>query len=126
MVEYDGPEQVEQFCLTFAVDVEHFDRVVTVPLKPGGDTLPVTEDNRQEYTEAYVDYVLNKSVKQQFEAFNRGFMKLFHGPAISLFNAQVGGGAHSVVLVGIMLVFLTCFSWSIGLGARLRVGVILM
>ena len=33
-----------------------------VDLVPEGDTVPLTNDNRQEYVELYVDYLLVKSI----------------------------------------------------------------
>lgn len=38
-----------------------------------------------EYVDLYVDYMLTKSVKKQFDAFKRGFVKVCGGPALELF-----------------------------------------
>ncbi|KAI1883627.1 hypothetical protein AGOR_G00233520 [Albula goreensis] len=42
---------------------------------PRGSEIPVTKWNRQQYVEAYVDFVFNKSVKRQFEQFFAGFSR---------------------------------------------------
>ncbi len=55
---------------------------------PGGSAVSVTEDNRLDYVEAMVDFLLNRSIEQQFKAFEEGFRILCDGPAMRLFNAQ--------------------------------------
>ncbi|XP_047668106.1 probable E3 ubiquitin-protein ligase HERC3 isoform X2 [Tachysurus fulvidraco] len=42
-------------------------------LIPNGAEIPVTKANRHKYVDLYVDFVFNKSVKNQFRAFKRGF-----------------------------------------------------
>lgn len=39
--------------------------VLSVPLCEGGESIMVTEENRREFVELYVDYILNKSVETQ-------------------------------------------------------------
>lgn len=84
----EGGASVEDaFCLTFSVDMDYFGDVRTVPLKPEGEHAPVREDNRHEYVELMVDFLLRRSVERQFAAFAQGFRILCDGPAIRLFNA---------------------------------------
>ncbi|GAA6094637.1 probable E3 ubiquitin-protein ligase HERC3 isoform X2 [Tachysurus ichikawai] len=42
-------------------------------LIPNGAEIPVTKANRHKYVDLYVDFVFNKSVKNQFREFERGF-----------------------------------------------------
>ncbi|XP_056109531.1 probable E3 ubiquitin-protein ligase HERC3 [Rhinichthys klamathensis goyatoka] len=42
-------------------------------LVPNGGQIPVTKVNRQKYVDLYVDFVFNKSVKNQFKHFSSGF-----------------------------------------------------
>ncbi|KAG7461748.1 hypothetical protein MATL_G00194390 [Megalops atlanticus] len=42
---------------------------------PCGRDIPVTKSNRQQYVDAYIDFVFNKSVRGQFEDFLKGFSK---------------------------------------------------
>jgi len=49
----------------------------------GADTL-VTNSNRSEYVDLYVDYILNYSVEKQFKAFYRGFHLVCGGDALKL------------------------------------------
>ena len=111
-----GEEPAEQvFCQSFTAAQQGVGEVVTVALCEGGEDRMVTEENRREYVELYINYVLNSSVHRQarlhqlswtfcrvfqgllptakshacaqFEAFARGFMMLCGGPAIHLFSA---------------------------------------
>ncbi|KIY99241.1 ubiquitin-protein ligase E3 A [Monoraphidium neglectum] len=88
LLQYEGPDSVEDtFCLTFSVEMDFFGDLRTISLKPGGEDLPVTEETRHEYVDLMVDYLLNRSIHRQFEAFFHGFRILCDGPAIRLFNA---------------------------------------
>ncbi|KAI8064399.1 hypothetical protein BC940DRAFT_306156 [Gongronella butleri] len=72
----------------FQVDVKCFDFVKTYELKPNGASLVMTKDNRQEFVDLYVDFVLNKAVKKQFEAFQMGFNLVCHDCAIKIFRPE--------------------------------------
>ncbi|PNH05535.1 Ubiquitin-protein ligase E3A, partial [Tetrabaena socialis] len=100
---YDGPEPLaDVFGVTFSVDVECYGQIHTVPLKPGGDTILVTEDTRAEYVSLLAAWHMEGSVEAQFQAFAEGFRVLCEGPALSLFNAQVSAaaGANVTFLMG--------------------------
>lgn len=43
---------------------------------------------RKEFVDLYIDFVLNKSVETQFNAFYAGFMKVCGGPVMELFRAH--------------------------------------
>ena len=63
-----GPGSVEEvFCQTFTAGVPGIGEVRMEPLIPGGEDIFVTEANRREYVDAYVDFYLNRSVQRQFE-----------------------------------------------------------
>ena len=64
------------FSLCFAVNTEVFDEIKVNPLKENGENIPVTHENKAEYVDLYVDFLLNKSVQNQFNAFNQGFQKV--------------------------------------------------
>ncbi|CAB4065002.1 Zinc finger SWIM domain-containing protein 6,Zinc finger SWIM domain-containing protein 5,Zinc finger SWIM domain-containing protein 4,Probable E3 ubiquitin-protein ligase HERC4 [Lepeophtheirus salmonis] len=59
-----------------------------VELKPNGENIDVTLENRQEYINLYVDYILNKSVATQYDAFHKGFHKVCGGRVLDLFHAK--------------------------------------
>ncbi|EFJ48337.1 hypothetical protein VOLCADRAFT_81197 [Volvox carteri f. nagariensis] len=89
LLEYNGPEPVsEVFGLTFSVDVDRFGHKETVPLKPGGEVIAVTETNRAEYVALLASWYLGGAVASQFEAFAAGFRTVCAGPTLVLFNAQ--------------------------------------
>ena len=48
----------------------------TVDLKENGGDVNVTNANREEYVNLYVEYLIHTSVQPQFEAFHRGFKKV--------------------------------------------------
>lgn len=45
-------------------------------LKPGGSSIPVTAENRQEYVELYSKYILEDSIQLQFQVFQQGFRQV--------------------------------------------------
>jgi hypothetical protein len=57
----------EVFCQTFTAGVPGIGEVRMEPLALGGEEIFVTEDNRREYVDAYVDFYLNRSVQRQFD-----------------------------------------------------------
>lgn len=54
----------------------------TIDLIPDGSKVKVTKGNCRDYVKAYLQYVFHDSVKNQFEAFHRGFMKVCNGRVI--------------------------------------------
>ena len=61
---------------TFQVSQSIFGDVQNVELIPNGAEIPVTEDNRAQFVEQYVRYLLVSSVAKQFDAFSAGFHKV--------------------------------------------------
>lgn len=48
----------------------------TVELLPGGGDIRVSASNREMYVDLYVEYLLDKSIESQFNAFAKGFHKV--------------------------------------------------
>ncbi|XP_053604119.1 probable E3 ubiquitin-protein ligase HERC4 isoform X3 [Plodia interpunctella] len=88
LLDYPDDDVEDVFSLCFAVNTEVFDQIEVHPLKEDGVNLPVTSDNKNEYVELYVDFLLNKSVENQFKAFNQGFQKVCGGSIIKLFRSH--------------------------------------
>lgn len=88
LLDYNGDDLENAFCLTFEVSVEHYGHTLSQELKKGGNDIKVTKENRQEYVDLYVDFVLNSSVKHCFEAFSQGFYKVCSSKVLDLFHAQ--------------------------------------
>jgi E3 ubiquitin-protein ligase NEDD4 len=61
---------------------------VTIELKPGGGEIPVTEQNKKEYVDAYVAYRISRRVKEQFDAFMEGLLELIPRDLINVFDER--------------------------------------
>lgn len=85
LLDFDGNVE-EVFQRNFEYSYEVFGAVKTVELKPGGSAIPVTKENREEYVLLYVDYILNKSVARQYDAFHRGFHLVCNGEVLQMFR----------------------------------------
>ncbi|XP_071950487.1 ubiquitin-protein ligase E3A-like [Antedon mediterranea] len=73
LLEYEGNVE-EDFMQTFSVGMSDvFGGSKRQKLKEDGDKIPLTNDNRQEFVDLYADFILNRSVSKQFQAFKRGF-----------------------------------------------------
>ena len=88
LMEYDGDDIEDVFCLNFAIVEDVFGSNVTKELKPNGENLAVTKENREEYVKLYCDYILNKSVDRSYQAFHAGFQKVCGGRVLDLFHAR--------------------------------------
>uniref|UniRef100_A0A0P5J2E5 E3 ubiquitin-protein ligase HERC3 n=1 Tax=Daphnia magna TaxID=35525 RepID=A0A0P5J2E5_9CRUS len=88
LLDYEGDDIDEVFCLSFVMSREVFGSVQTDELKPGGANIPVTQKNKQEYVDLYVDFILNKSIAKHFDAFNQGFHKVCGGRVLRLFQSH--------------------------------------
>lgn len=87
LLDFEGDVQ-STFGLDFAIDIDKYGTTVNVPLCMGGERKPVTNANRREYVDLYVLYLLDTSVKRQFEPFKRGFYTVCGGNAFSLFRPE--------------------------------------
>jgi E3 ubiquitin-protein ligase HECTD2 len=72
LLEYEGNVK-EDFMMNFEVSYTEFDVVKSVPLKENGKNIDLTNENRKEYVNLYIDFLLNKSIYKQFKAFYEGF-----------------------------------------------------
>lgn len=67
-------------------------------LKENGDELYVTQENKKEFADLYADFLLNKSVERQFNAFRRGFqMVTDESPLALLFRPEEIEQVHNIV-----------------------------
>lgn len=74
ILDYEG--DVESLALSFDVEYDNFGMLVTHELKPGGSSIPVTNLNRAEYVDLYVQWHLRLSIDNQFRAFSKGFSQV--------------------------------------------------
>jgi len=87
LLEYDGNIE-EDFCQNFQVSFTEYGQMITRNLKPKGETVPVTNKNRKEYVSLYIDYMLNKSIYQQFYSFYHGFHSVCASNALLLLRPE--------------------------------------
>jgi E3 ubiquitin-protein ligase NEDD4 len=73
---------------TFTTTEERFGEMVTIELQPGGEDVPVTQDNKKEYVDAVVEYRISKRVKEQFDAFMSGFSELIPQDLVTVFDER--------------------------------------
>lgn len=73
LLDYEGQDVEEQFMLTFQISYEFYGSSQTYDLLPGGDEIPVNFENKELFVDLYVKYLLEDSVREQFEAFKKGF-----------------------------------------------------
>nr|XP_054774150.1 probable E3 ubiquitin-protein ligase HERC4 [Lytechinus pictus] len=89
VLDYDDPESFsETFPLFFQINEDNFGEVETSDLVPNGSEKELTFKNRNDYVMAYVNYCLNSSVREQFEAFSSGFLEVCGGHVLRFFHPQ--------------------------------------
>ncbi|KAM6346844.1 LOW QUALITY PROTEIN: putative E3 ubiquitin-protein ligase HERC4 [Alca torda] len=85
LLDYPEDDIEEAFCLNFTI-TGNFGTTETKELVPNGADIPVVKQNRQDFVDAYVDYIFNKSVDSLFSAFYTGFHKVCGGKVLQLFQ----------------------------------------
>uniref|UniRef100_A0A9L0R8L7 HECT and RLD domain containing E3 ubiquitin protein ligase 3 n=1 Tax=Equus caballus TaxID=9796 RepID=A0A9L0R8L7_HORSE len=86
LLDYPGEDIEETFCLNFTICRESYGVVEQKKLIPEGDKVTVCKDNRQEFVDAYVNYVFQISVHEWYTAFSSGFLKVCGGKVLELFQ----------------------------------------
>uniref|UniRef100_A0A8C4RM49 HECT and RLD domain containing E3 ubiquitin protein ligase 3 n=1 Tax=Erpetoichthys calabaricus TaxID=27687 RepID=A0A8C4RM49_ERPCA len=86
LLEYPGDDIEDAFCLNFSITRENYGVTEVKDLVPGGQNITVNKSNRQEFVDAYLNYVFNRSVQQLYRAFSEGFLKVCGGKVLSLFQ----------------------------------------
>eukprot|EP00177_Eucheuma_denticulatum_P005230 GFKZ01009528.1.p1 GENE.GFKZ01009528.1~~GFKZ01009528.1.p1 ORF type:complete len:1158 (+),score=162.41 GFKZ01009528.1:135-3608(+) len=89
LLAYEDEDVETAFSLSFEVSYTGlFGKAQTVELIPNGSKTPVTKRNRTEFTDLYVDYMINKSIEKPFSHFSLGFSLMLNGPFVHRFNAE--------------------------------------
>lgn len=73
---------------TFSVDTDDYGEHKVINLKPDGENIPVTEENKQEYVKLIIEYRLVTSVKNQMDKFLEGFFSIIPKDLIKIFDEQ--------------------------------------
>lgn len=73
---------------TFSQTEERFGELITIDLKPGGEHIEVTEENKKEYVDLVVQYRIARRIKEQFGAFMEGLLELIPKDLITVFDER--------------------------------------
>ena len=73
---------------TFSTMEDKFGEMVTIELKPGGEHIDVTDENKREYVERMIEWRIVKRVEEQFRAFISGFSELIPLDLINVFDER--------------------------------------
>ncbi|CAD6184939.1 unnamed protein product [Caenorhabditis auriculariae] len=84
-VKDNDPESLE---LTFSVDENVFGETQSVDLKPGGSEIAVTEENKEDYISAVVNWRFVKRVEPQMEQILRGLHEVVPSNLLTIFDAN--------------------------------------
>ncbi|KAI6119856.1 hypothetical protein EDD16DRAFT_1895336 [Pisolithus croceorrhizus] len=98
-VEWVDPEYYNSLCwilendptpleLTFSVEADEFGRNRIIPLKPGGESIHVTQENRREFVQLSANFRLYSSISEQIENLVSGFYDIIPKDLITIFNEQ--------------------------------------
>ncbi|KAI8810926.1 hypothetical protein BJ742DRAFT_675473 [Cladochytrium replicatum] len=74
--------------LTFIAEVDEFGKKRDIDLKPDGQNIAVTEQNKHEYVKLITEYKLTTAIREQIDAFLSGFHEIIPKDLVSIFNEQ--------------------------------------
>lgn len=70
-----------------------------VPLKEGGESIPVTQENKREFVQLSAQYRLYSSIKDQIENLSTGFYEIIPKDLIAIVSLALARiPSHSVVV----------------------------
>lgn len=98
-VEWVDPEYYKSLCwilendptvldLNFSVEADAFGVNQIIPLKEGGESISVTQENKREFVQHSAQYRLYSSIKDQIESLSTGFYEIIPKDLITIFNEQ--------------------------------------
>ncbi|KAG8444723.1 hypothetical protein GDO86_009768 [Hymenochirus boettgeri] len=72
--------------LTFSVETDVFGAMEEVPLKPGGASILVTQENKEEYVQLVTELRMTRAIQPQINGFLQGFHTFIPPSLIQLFD----------------------------------------
>lgn len=98
-VEWVDPEYYNSLCwildndptpldLTFSVEADEFGVNRIFALKDGGESIPVTQENKREFVQLSANFRLYSSISKQIENLVAGFQEIIPNDLITIFNEQ--------------------------------------
>jgi ubiquitin-protein ligase E3 A len=88
LLNYEGDDVEDIFCLSFSLKWMDLGTERIVELKPGGDSISVTSENKEEYVKMYVKWHLEESIHAQYDGFERGFMKIMENATLDFLSPE--------------------------------------
>eukprot|EP01029_Cantina_marsupialis_P007445 TRINITY_DN18269_c0_g2_i1.p1 TRINITY_DN18269_c0_g2~~TRINITY_DN18269_c0_g2_i1.p1 ORF type:complete len:1058 (-),score=253.66 TRINITY_DN18269_c0_g2_i1:105-3278(-) len=94
LLEYEGDDAEDIFCLTYSATIDTLTgEKQEVDIVPNGRNIPVTSENKKDFVERYVQWVLVDSIESTFDAFLRGFKFMVqkdirHPPCFDMFTSD--------------------------------------
>lgn len=88
ILNYEKDDIAEAMSLTFTIQYESWGAQVEHELKDGGAQIQVTQENKEEYVQLYVDFLFNKSISKWFDSFKKGFYKCCHGEVLQMLEPE--------------------------------------
>lgn len=74
--------------ITFQASVEEYGKMITRDLKPDGKNLLVTNANRKEFVDLYLNWLLSSSISGRFRAFYLGFHSVCASNALIMLRPE--------------------------------------
>lgn len=74
--------------LTFSVEADEFGVNRIFALKEGGESIPVTQENKREFVQLSANFRLYSSISKQIENLVAGFQEIIPNELITIFNEQ--------------------------------------
>lgn len=79
----------EDMGFTFSKDEEDcFGVKHTIELKPNGNNIPVTEENKKEYIDLMTSHKINHGIEEQLKVFRNGLYEIIPSDLISIFDER--------------------------------------
>ncbi|EPB66807.1 regulator of condensation [Ancylostoma ceylanicum] len=92
LLDYQGDDFEDVFCLNFTISYAAFGSTETLDLKPGGADIAVTQSNKADYVQRYVHHRLcvgrNGEVGRQAAAFRDGFKMVLNSRIVAFFQPR--------------------------------------
>eukprot|EP00898_Chlorokybus_atmophyticus_P005382 jgi/Chlat1/5845/Chrsp4S06369 len=76
------------FFETFTVKEDQYGALREIELKPGGSSIDVTDENKEDYIKLYVQWRTKDCIKDQLEAFLKGFWEVVPLEQMVVFDCQ--------------------------------------
>lgn len=73
---------------TFSTEDERFGVTSVEDLKPGGQDIEVTNENKKEYVDLMIKWRIQKRIDEQFQAFIAGFHELIPAELVNVFDER--------------------------------------